>query len=137
MNRNKLKNCGRSGWAVRRSAKRSRTKQLVSESEFWIFIGILLAVNAEGGGGEKLWETEEARQKVGIQKHTPVPDFGCGFMTKVRFDEIWKTFPFAFGDPSKSDPNSATFDPWWPILGLIDGFNENRHKSCSFQSKDC
>ena len=129
-NMNLARNSYRNGFYPRKHSKRSRNKRLVSESEFWVFIGILLSASFQQTGGEKLWETEATQRKRGVRQHLPAPDFGARFMPKTRFDELRKTFPFAFGDLSKSDPDDTeTFDPWWPILGLLDGFNKNRRKT--------
>ena len=87
----------------------------VSEKEFWVFLGIMVAAEAYGNNGEKMFEEESE----GI---TESHDMGR-FMTKTRHKEIRYCFVYAFSDESMKE-----YEPWSIIQPLIDAFNECRKK---------
>lgn len=104
--------------------------RLVSEREFWRFIGIMVAAGPLRKGGKHLFgEAADKHKRRGqFESLTPQIDL-AKYMTLRRFEQIKHVFPFGFQDKSKSDPKSPEYDPWFPILGMVDGFNANRKKT--------
>lgn len=98
----------------------------MQESEFWTFVGVLIASSLHRENGQSLWETEEIRVQNGQRLETAPPNFNQ-YMTFGHFKDLRSTFPGAFitDNDSLKDPGSPNHDPWWPVRGLFDGFNTN------------
>lgn len=110
------------------SATRPSPVKPVSEHEFWVFVGILIASSLHRENGHNLWVTEEQRIESGRRLHTAPPNFAT-YMPFGRFKAIKGSFPAAFATEDvakRRPPGTEGHDPWWPVLGLIDAFNENR-----------
>jgi len=104
---------------VERDAGSSMRKMsLISEREFWIFFGLMLAARLEGRVGT-LWDTD-TRSPDGILRNVNYSKH----MSRTRFNEIRHYMAFLFADKSQKGK-----DDWWQVLGGIDGFNENRKKT--------
>jgi hypothetical protein len=120
---------------VKTAGKRAKKLRLPSQNEFWRFIGLILAGGVHGSGGNGLWESREKQLVLGIRKWSEPPDAGR-FMSLTRFEEIRKLFPEAFADASRSDPDQDNYDPWYPIILLVEDLNANRHRTvCSSNTK--
>ena len=104
--------------AERDAGSSMKKMSLISEREFWIFFGLMLAARLEGRVGT-LWDTDTKSpdgilRNVNYSKH----------MSRTRFNEIRHYMAFLFADKSQKGK-----DDWWQVLGGIDGFNENRKKT--------
>jgi hypothetical protein len=88
----------------------------VSENEFWVYHGILIAASLFRRGGMGLWPTPSDTMKTMWTK----PDFSQ-YMTTDRFKVLKRFSPSMFHDPERRET-----DPWWQIVGLIEDFNANR-----------
>jgi hypothetical protein len=97
---------------------------LVSENEFWKFVGVLIAAAPLGKGGVHLWEKKVPGERTCSDPidFGPSRTGGRNIFPLYRFKQIKAAFPHAFenGDAKSSG------DPWYPIGLLVDGFNDNR-----------
>jgi hypothetical protein len=110
--------------------KNRRDIHLVSEQEWWVFIGVLISAGPQGKGGNKLWERPSHRESFGIThrvNYGPKPD-GLDIMAEYRFKDIKACFPWSFQDTTKADEDDQQdgYDPWHMVLLLVDGYNANR-----------
>ena len=102
-----------------RMTRHGRVKKVheITEREFWVFWGILLAARLEGRRGGKLWDRSEPDgygSKVDLSRH----------MKEHRFLDIKRFVPFLFVDESKKGT-----DPWWQFSGGVESYNTNRKKT--------
>jgi hypothetical protein len=82
-----------------------------------------------------LWESREKQLHRGVREFSNPPDAGR-FMSLTRFEEIRRFFPEAFADASRSDPAQDNYDPWHPIIALVEDLNLNRQNTvCSSNIK--
>ena len=83
--------------------------KLISESEYWVFLGILLTGAVVGyGQGSRLWWPED----IGVvQKSFDIAEY----MLEYRFKEIKSRFLYAFA----SDSHKESGDPWHAIIQWI------------------
>jgi len=102
-----------------------RVVKPVSRKEWWRFIALIIAASVVGYGGHRLWESESSRAEDGRRQFSELPNFGR-YMPLRRFEEIRKFFENSFYDRSRSSGDS--FDPWWPVIGLIESFNRRRQR---------
>jgi hypothetical protein len=109
-----------------------KSANLVSEQEWWVFVGILISAGPHGKGGVKLWE--RSKESFGMTQsinYGPKPD-GLGIMAEYRFKEIKAAFPWSFQDKTKAPPDDGSEDdakdPWHMVLLLVNGFNKNRQE---------
>jgi hypothetical protein len=113
-------------WIDQENEDRAKAKkvQLVSESEFFKFLGVFISAAPLGKGGIALWEKSEAGKRSFSRPIDlgPSKTGGQNIMPKYRFDQIKHAFPYAFGDEDAKNRG----DEWHPIALLFDGFNENR-----------
>ena len=94
---------------------RQRKTPLVSEYEYWNFIGlILLAAIQKTGGMDGVFQRKE---EYGVVTRVPVDKY----MTYSRFKGIKDHWVEQFHD----DAHRET-DQWWKVKKLVDGFNKNR-----------
>ena len=101
-------------WQGRRRSKSisslPRTIRLVSEREFWIFLGIICTGSVCGtGSGKKLWEPE----RPGVVSRSI--DMKA-YMLCYRFNDMKSYFTYAFVSDSKTEAD----DPWYKIIELFD-----------------
>ena len=97
--------------------KKNTVKEF-SANEWWHGIGIFLYGGVVGGGTERIFpRSPKMKQKLPlVHKRTPID-----IMSRTRFEDFKRFLPETFvGD----DPT----DPWNRLLGLLNGFNENRSK---------
>ena len=100
-----------------------RRMSSISEKEWWTFIGILIGASPLGKGGNRNLFDHYDRYSysyvdpinLGNQKN------GRGYMSLDRFIKIRSVFPKAFALVDNQDS-----DPWFMVLDLINGFNQNR-----------
>eukprot|EP00978_Attheya_sp_CCMP212_P038794 scaffold195902_cov98-Attheya_sp.AAC.1 len=104
-----------------RKSKDKRVKFLkeVSENEFWVFHGIMIAASLFRRGGMSLWPTPEESMKSLWTK----PDFSR-HMTIDRFKVLKRFAPSMFHDEERRET-----DPWWQIVSLIEDYNANRQST--------
>ena len=90
--------------------------KLISESEYWVFLGILLTGAVVGyGQGSRLWWPED----IGVvQKSFDIAEY----MLEYRFKEIKSRFLYAFA----SDSHKESGDPWHAIIQWIHEFEQSR-----------
>ena len=101
-----------------RQGRRVKKKKPISENEFFVFFGVLLAARLEGKVGS-MWENESTATDQMFSKVVNYTEY----MSYTRFKDIRGVMSFVFQDKSKEG-----LDDWWMILGGINGFNENRKK---------
>jgi hypothetical protein len=99
----------------------------ISESEFFIFFGIIVLSGAIGKGGNMLFEKESDRQKEGVLHMTPSINLSP-YMSLRRFEDIKTYFPMAFADFDKINNLDPNHDSWYMISKMVDDFNNNRRK---------
>jgi len=88
----------------------------ISEREFWIFWGIIVAACIHGRFGD-LWDIgwlEGQRHKVDYSN----------FMKQYQFQQIWEAIVHMWASLDRKED-----DNWWMISHTIDEFNTN-HKCC-------
>ena len=90
--------------------------KLISSSEYWVFLGILLTGAVVGyGQGSRLWWPED----IGVvQKSFDIAEY----MLEYRFKEIKSRFLYAFA----SDSHKESGDPWHAIIQWIHEFEQSR-----------
>jgi hypothetical protein len=69
-------------------------------TEFFIFIGIIIFSGAVGKGGKQLFEKQCDRQKEGVFRMSPTIDL-TPYMAMRHFEDIKTYFPYAFSDFKK------------------------------------
>jgi len=97
---------------VKLTRLRSRMRH-VTEKEFWIFFGILIAAHIHGRYGS-VWDSgqpEGQRSMVNYAK----------YMKQYRFLQIWDIISNMWASPEEKHK-----DDWWLISCCIAEFNENR-----------
>ena len=99
-----------------RATRHGRVKKVqeITEREFWVFWGIIVAARLDGRKGGRLWDRMEPEgygAKVDLSR----------YMKEHRFVDIKRFVPFLFADESKKDT-----DPWWKFCSAVDKYNENR-----------
>jgi hypothetical protein len=100
--------------------KNYKAVNLVSEREWWVFIGVLISAGPQGRGGTKLWQRHADPYSV-VAPINYGPS-GLNIMAEYRFEQIKAAFPWSFQEKTKEET-----DPWHMILLFVDGFNKNRH----------
>ncbi|GAX16789.1 hypothetical protein FisN_UnNu081 [Fistulifera solaris] len=100
--------------------------RLLTCKEWWVFWGIIFAACPCQKGGAKLFEQSDLDFMFSTINFGTE---GLGFMSKSRFFTISANVCYAFYD------NEQTDDPWHPILGLLNGYNENRKRTVASSSK--
>jgi hypothetical protein len=87
----------------------------ISQNEFWIFFGILLAGRLNGKKGDNNWgaKREGIIEAIDMSK----------YMKKYRFLQIKKYMSHLYYNKTKEN-----IDPWWQIIDIFDDFNETRKK---------
>jgi hypothetical protein len=79
----------------------SHTTPMEDENtEFFIFIGIIIFSGAVGKGGKQLFEKQCDRQKEGVFRMSPTIDL-TPYMAMRHFEDIKTYFPYAFSDFKK------------------------------------
>jgi hypothetical protein len=113
-------------WIDKDNEDRAKAKKvkLVSESDFFKFLGVLISAAPLGKGGTALWEKSEAGKRSFSKPIDlgPSKSGGRNIIPKYRFDQIKHAFPYAFGD----EDAKIRGDEWHPIALLFEGFNEIR-----------
>jgi hypothetical protein len=99
--------------------KRHKFIKEVSENEFWVFMGILIAASLFSRGGMNLWPSESDMAQSLFTK----ADFSK-FMSMDRFKILKRFAPSMFHDETRKDS-----DDWWPIVQLIEDYNANRQET--------
>jgi len=97
-----------------RARLRTRIRH-ISEREFWIFWGIILAARIHGRFGE-LWDQGQPEG----QQHKV--DYGH-FMKRYRFQQIREVISHMWATPQSKEDND-----WWMINLAVDEFNMNRQR---------
>ena len=117
-----------------KTASKTKKARLVSEHEWWKFIGVLLSANVEKKGGERLWEkrdkTPDRRQSEHVD-YGPQATGGRGIMPLYRFYQLKSHFPDAFHCADAK----ADGDPWYPVRAFVNGFNEVRRQKIAASSQ--
>ena len=107
--------------ALKKKGDLGAKTKLVSLREIHLFFAILFGAHTYGGGGERLWDTDE--KNYGIDG---APNFGLKYGMKLyRFDQIKRVFPFFFTHSSLTEEQ----DPWFMIQYAVDKFNQNRKQT--------
>jgi hypothetical protein len=88
----------------------------ISMREWVTFNGMLLGATQFTQRGRALWRDTSSSLRG-------KPDYGQ-HLGEHRFESIKKVANYCFADSTKS-----ASDPWWPIRGGVDGFNENRKRT--------
>lgn len=94
--------------------------KLVSEYEWWKFIGVLVSAAAEKKGGTRLWEKNDAHSEKRQTERTNYGPDGRNIFPQYRFDQLRKVFPSAFHDYEMK----ARGEPWFAVGLMVRGFNE-------------
>ena len=94
----------------------------ISDKEYWLVFVVILCARV-AGSNKDLWTDPERNGGDGFLKKGLDLARRLG-MTKTRFEEIKSRFSYVFADRSQK-----TVDEWWPIMGGVRGFNENRKKT--------
>jgi Transposase IS4 len=102
--------------------KNVSTIRQVTQREFWVFIGLMIAAGAHQFGGSHLWEKLDHRTDWTITEPINYGIGGKEVMAEYRFQQIRSYFPYAFQDKTAE----AKGDPWHMIRGLVDGYNQVR-----------
>ena len=100
----------------------------MTENEFWIFIGIHISAAATGKGGKSIYETSAKRLMEGKRFVSQCVDYSI-FMSQKRFEVLKPLFHSSFIDNSISDVGTESYDPYFPIISLLNAFNENRKRT--------
>jgi len=100
----------------RRRRRGSQVVKEISQHEFWVFWGIVVAARACSKKGINLWGGSKHDEK-GIE---PIVDFG-GDMKQYRHEQIRSYMSKLFEDPTREEE-----DIWWRFSKCIDEFNKNR-----------
>ena len=109
--------------SIKKDQKNTRRKcnKLVSEQEYWIFIGIILlcAVQKTGGvnGVYNSKETDGLVQRIKASQ----------YMSHTRFKYIMSNWMTQF-ERHMSEEEKET-NKWWRVGVLVDGFNKNRSET--------
>jgi Transposase IS4 len=114
----------------RNKTKNGKTPKKVVEvtpNEFFVFLGIMISAGPSGKGGRLLFQDDQSVHKTGHHNLLHVINFGH-YMKQTWFDDIRCRFHFALFDLQKSDPSLASFDPWYPVVKLVEEFNKNRSR---------
>ena len=100
-----------------------RQMKLISEREFWVFWGLMLACRTtDYCNGEAMFDIPK---QPGHGLNATFSRFDPNvWMTKKRFQAIKKYMSYAFQDKSKKGT-----DDWWQIVNLFEEFNENRKRT--------
>jgi len=106
---------------VNPTRNKKRKMRIVSEHEWWKFIGILIGAASIGKGGSNLWQKPDRRSQRSFSDPINLGLDGQNILSHDCFKSIRAVFPFAFYDHSNKN------DPWHPISGMVDAFNRNRH----------
>lgn len=93
-----------------------RAKAL-QKREWMVFKGLVIGAVQFLQRGQALWRKDDY---VGLRGH---PNYSQ-HMSEGRFDQIKKVSNYCFADLSR-----RSSDPWWPIRGGVDGFNQNRQRT--------
>jgi hypothetical protein len=93
-----------------------RAKAL-QKREWMVFKGLVIGAVQFLQRGQALWRKDDY---VGLRGH---PNYSQ-HMSEGRFDQIKKVANYCFADLSR-----RSSDPWWPIRGGVDGFNQNRQRT--------
>jgi hypothetical protein len=117
----------------RRNQSRHRPIALVSDNEFFVFIGIMIAAAPAGKGGAALFECSRKRYNSGVRKISAPINYSS-HMSQRRFEELRPIFHLAFTNLAKSNKELASFDPYFPIIDLVDDFNKNRKTTIAASS---
>ena len=75
-----------------------------------------------------MWKSCEKQIHHVIQEFSEPPDAGR-YISLTRFEEIRRFFPTAFADETRSDPAEDNYDPWFPILALVEDLNLSRQRT--------
>ena len=108
--------------------KKSRTTKFVTEHEFWAFIGIIISAAATGKEGKGIYDSTSKRLSDGKRLVSQCIDYFI-FMPQKRFEVLKPLFHYAFVDKSISDASKESYDPYFPIISLINDFNANRRRT--------
>jgi hypothetical protein len=103
---------------AKREKRYGRAKPVrdITDYEFWVWWGIVLATRIEGRKGN-MWdrlEPEGYGKKVDMSQ----------YMAEYRFKTIRAYIPFLFCDPSREAD-----DPWWQFSLGIEEYNNNRQST--------
>lgn len=118
-----------------KKVSRGKVKEL-SEHDWWVFIGIVIAAAPEGKGGEKLFDNGNGSSRKKHRTFSKPTNVGRGpggrnIMAQHRFNDIKKFFPTAFYDHDAKENG----DPWYCVGLLVDGLNKNRKKVIAASNK--
>ena len=92
---------------------RSRPINEISEHEFWVWWGIVIAARSFGRKGN-MWDRDEPE---GCTKKVDLSEF----MLEYRHGQIKRYIPYLWADNQRKGN-----DPWWQFSKAVDKFNENR-----------
>ena len=118
----------------KRNSTSRRVTTVVTEHKFWIFIGILISAGATGRGGKSIYCNERKNIAEGKRMISAHVDYSR-FMAQRRFESLKPIFHYAFVDSTKCNINiEDSYDPYFPIIQLINDFNSNRKKTVAASS---
>ena len=100
---------------------RKKSSNIVSEHEYWVFIGLLILCGVQKTGGvDGLYS---AKQTEGIVKKVN----GAEHMSYTRFKFIKRVWVRQFElDITEGEKNT---NPWWRVGYLVHSFNQNRQNT--------
>ena len=105
-------------------SRRIRKINYVSEREFWVFWGLVLANRTTNNeNGEAMFDKTKPFEGLNGR----LPQFNPNvWMKKYRFKEIKRFISYSFENLDKKE---AGTDPWWQIVDLFEEFNKNRRET--------
>ena len=110
---------------VHQGPSRSRDVKTFSPREWWKCHGVMIAAPGVGMGGWSLFGKQKKRKDEKLRRSlTPEINISKFGISNTRFDTFRRFYADAFGDEEARKRG----DPWWKMMGLEKGFNENRKR---------
>jgi hypothetical protein len=100
-----------------RNGRRAKAVREITQQEFWIWWGIVIAAPRIEGRKGNMWDRTEP-EGYGVKV-----DMG-NYMVEHRFKAIREFIPFLFADESRKEN-----DPWWQFSKAVDDYNQNRSET--------
>jgi hypothetical protein len=104
------------GRRLMRNGRRVKIIRKITEREFWVWWGIVIAARIEGRTGT-MWD------QTGPEGYGKKVDMGK-YMLEHRFKKIQELIPYLFADESRKEN-----DPWWQFSKAVNDYNKNRSET--------
>jgi Transposase IS4 len=98
------------------NGRRAKTICEITEQEFWVWWGIVIAARIEGRTGTMC-------DRAGPEGYGEKVDMGK-YMLEHRFKNIREFIPYLYADASGKEN-----DPWWQFSKAVDDYNKNCSKT--------